>query len=244
MSTGRISLSLVSACAAVVSIVLPGWATGFDRTQYDVIVERNIFGEKPKQAEVDAAALARVAQQPQVAFSATFKLTMLRRDDNVGEVCAIEDSRNPAWHAYLGVGESLDGISIKKIDLDAKGVLLGKDGRDDEWIFFGGAGIAAASRPTMGAAVPVPPNVGSRSFARGARHAPIRTASVAPVPQPQVQPKPPMTPQEVEQMDAHLQELQKNIIRTAGEAGPPLPIELTKDSDDQLVREGFLPPPE
>jgi len=244
MSTARIYLSLVGACAVAMSIVLPGLATGFDRTQYAVIVERNIFGEKPKQPEISTEDQARMAKaaQPQIAFSATLKLTMLRRDDNVGEVCAMEDSKNPAWHAYLGVGESQDGISIKKIDLDAKGVLLSKDGRDDEWIFLGGASGAALSRASIGAAMPVTPIGGPRSFSRGSRHAPIRTANAGPVPSPL--PKVTMTPQDMEQMDTHLQEVQKNIIRSGGDIGPVLPVELSKDTDDQLVKEGFLPPPE
>ena len=33
-----------------------------------------------------------------------------------------------------------------------------------------------------------------------------------------------------------------DLIRAGGTLGPPLPIQLTKEMDDQLVREGVLEP--
>jgi hypothetical protein len=40
----------------------------------------------------------------------------------------------------------------------------------------------------------------------------------------------------------HLEQYQMDLIRAGGEKGPPLPMELTPEMDDQLVKEGVLPP--
>lgn len=45
-----------------------------------------------------------------------------------------------------------------------------------------------------------------------------------------------------EALEQHLREYNLNLIRQRGAAGPPLPITLTPDEDDQLVKEGVLPP--
>lgn len=242
MSMGRLSLVLVAGCAAAMSAVTPGWGAGFDKARYSAIEAMHPFGDRPKVPEISpetAAALAAKAAPPEAPFSATFKLTMIRRDDVVGEVCAMEDTKNPSWHAYLSVGESQDGITVKKIDLEARKVLLGKEGRADEWLPPDGAAASTSSRASvlsskMSAAPGVPMPV-----RRLGRHvSPVNTVIARP---PQPPPAPTMTPEE---MEGHLQEIQKGIIRSGGEAGPALPVPLSPESDDQLVKEGFLPPPE
>jgi hypothetical protein len=45
-----------------------------------------------------------------------------------------------------------------------------------------------------------------------------------------------------EALKAQLQEHQMELIRAKGKLGPPLPMTLTKEMDDQLVSEGVLPP--
>jgi hypothetical protein len=39
-----------------------------------------------------------------------------------------------------------------------------------------------------------------------------------------------------------IMDYQMDLIRSRGKKGPPLPIPLTKEMDDQLVAEGVLPP--
>jgi hypothetical protein len=45
-----------------------------------------------------------------------------------------------------------------------------------------------------------------------------------------------------EQLEAQLREYNLELIRARGEKGPPLPIPLSPQEDDQLVEEGVLPP--
>jgi hypothetical protein len=45
-----------------------------------------------------------------------------------------------------------------------------------------------------------------------------------------------------EALQNHLEQYQMDLIRAGGEKGPPLPMELTPEMDDQLVKEGVLPP--
>jgi hypothetical protein len=40
-----------------------------------------------------------------------------------------------------------------------------------------------------------------------------------------------------------LREYNLELIKAKGAKGPPLPIQLTPEEDDQLVKEGVLPPP-
>lgn len=229
-------LSVIGA-SAVVCVVLPGWGAGFDRSQYELIVTMNPFGERPRPAEglgPGGVPLVKAPELPQVPFSATFRLTMIRRDDALGAVCTIEDTKNPLWHAYLRAGESQDGIVVKKIDLEATGVLLGKDGRDDEWLFLNGAGgIAVASgarNQTVGAA----PSPRSKPPWR-VGHMARQSEST----EPKVEQPPQMTGPELEE---HLKKYQMDLIRAGGDDGPPLPMELTPEMDAQLVNEGVLPP--
>ena len=44
-----------------------------------------------------------------------------------------------------------------------------------------------------------------------------------------------------EELQKHLKQYQMDLIRAQGELGPALPLELTPEEDDQLVKEGFLP---
>lgn len=232
MKTGRKSL-LVGASFLAVCCGLPAWGIGFDKSQYDVIVAMKPFGEKAKSAGVLAS--ERALEQPKVRFSEVLKVTLIRHDDILGDACAIDDTKNPAWHAYLGVGESKDGIQIRKIDLDTNGVLLGKEGQDDEWLYLSGTGTpltSPRSRSSSGGA-----------FSRGAT---LSTPIIAS--QPVLQVAPPASPLAAppglsrEDVEKDLEAYQMDLIRSGGMDGPPLPMELTPEMDAQLVSEGVLPP--
>jgi hypothetical protein len=43
------------------------------------------------------------------------------------------------------------------------------------------------------------------------------------------------------ELQRKLQEYQMNLIRSGGQLGPPLPMQLTPEMDAQLVNEGVLP---
>jgi len=238
MKTGRQAL-LFAAIFLAGSVALPGWGTGFDKSLYDVIVATKPFGEKAKSAS--ALAAEKAPEQPKVRFSEILKVTLIRHDDVLGDACAIDDSKNPAWHAYLGVGESKDGIQIKKIDLDANGVLLGKEGQDDEWLYLGGASAPASTPRSRGSpvgaipkSVPFPqPGIAIQPVVQ------LAAQSSGPTEADNVVEPPPMSGPELEK---HMQDYQMDLIRSAGLSGPPLPMELTPEMDARLVIEGVLPP--
>ena len=56
---------------------------------------------------------------------------------------------------------------------------------------------------------------------------------------PQIPPEPVKQKYSGEELNKHLSEYKLEVIR---QGLPPLPIPLTKDEDDKLVREGVLPP--
>jgi len=225
----------VSSCALVCSVL----AVNLDRAAYDVIVESHPFGAAPPKPSAEAvaaaaAAAAQVAPNPNLNFAVTFKLSFLRQDMASGDaVCGIDDTKNPAWHAYIGVGESLDGITVEEIDFDKYGVKLSK-GDIQQWLYASGT----ATPDTAVSASVVPSQHHGSSVATGAvpssgwkiRREPFRHNMVQP------------STMSGAELEKHLEKLQMEIIRSGGEKGPPLPIPLTPDMDDQLVREGVLPP--
>ena len=220
-------------------IALPGWGTGFDKSLYDVIVTTKPFGEKTKSAA--ALAAERAPEQPKVRFSEILKVTLIRHDDVLGDACAIDDSKNPAWHAYLGVGESKDGIQIKKIDLEANGVLLGKEGQDDEWLYLGGTSAPASLPRSRISPVGAIPKGVSFPHPVTASQPVVQLAaqSSGPAEVDKVVEPPQLSGPELEK---HMQDYQMDLIRSAGLSGPPLPMELTPEMDARLVIEGVLPP--
>ena len=137
----RNRLLLVIAASTVLCTVLQGSGTGFDRTRFEIIVAAKPFGEKPKSTSTGSGGELDSKNAPSARFTDTLRLTMIRRSDVIGDVCALGDTKNPEWHAYLGAGESQDGITAKKIDYAARGVLLSKNGLD-EWIFLSNSGTA------------------------------------------------------------------------------------------------------
>ncbi|MEI6970294.1 MAG: hypothetical protein WCL44_02150 [bacterium] len=237
-SLGALVFALVSLTAGETA------AAGFDRSQYDVIVEAHPFGEVQPKLGVgigpDGRPLAQDVQ-PAVPFSATLKLTMIREDDVSGEVCALDDTKNPAWHAYLVVGEeAADGIVVRKIDLEAKGVLLGKEGRADEWIFMNGPSTGATSAAAVG--ISRGASVAKRQGISAATHGRAGTRSFpSTASRPKIDPERLLPPGEMQQ---HLENYNMELIVAGGEKGPPLPIPLTPEQDDALVGAGILPPGE
>ena len=141
-------LLLVIATSTVLSTALQGNGTGFDRTRYEIVVAAKPFGERPKSASTGSGGERDEKNSPSARFTDTLRLTMIRSSDVVGDVCALGDTKNPEWHAYLGTGESQDGITAKKIDYAARGVLLSKNGRD-EWVFLSNSGAPADADTTI-----------------------------------------------------------------------------------------------
>lgn len=154
----------------------------------------------------------------------------------------------------MSVGDVEDGLELVEADFKAERAKIRIDA-EEQWIQIGGGtvtvgGSAGASKSSSPAR---PPGVfsllsgsgssasnrpsyasmraGKRAEAEEARRKRLEAATNLPPVHPEV-------------MESYLREYQMNLIRSGGSMGPALPIPLTQDMDDQLVREGVLPPRE
>ena len=195
----------------------------FDR--YQVILARMPFGDEAAAAAAAEAARTAANGPPPDSFTKTLKLSAITRNHFNGKVqvgltdVAIKKSY------FLYEGDSEDGIELIKADYENEKALL-KKGAEQAWLDMNSA-------PVIVVATPVPT---SRSF----RGAPAGARRVA-LSQPEAPQKPQLTG---EALQKHLKEYQMELIRAKGEKGPPLPMELTPEMDQQLVDEGVLPPAE
>ena len=193
----------------------------FDR--YQVILARMPFGDEA--AAAAAAAQAAVAQQQQVdSFTKTLKLCAITKNhfDNRIQVGLVDTATKKSYFLYQGDQE--DGVELVSADYEGEKALLRK-GAEEAWLDMNAAPVivsAVAARPV--------------GLAPGARV--MRRGMATPPPEPV---KPLYTGAALE---AHLKNYQMELIRAKGEKGPPLPLELTPEMDEQLVKEGVLPPAE
>lgn len=196
----------------------------FDR--YQVILARMPFGDEAAAAAAAAAAAqAAVAQQQQVdSFTKTLKLCAITKNhfNNRIQVGLVDAATKKSYFLYQGDQE--DGIELVSADYEGEKALLRK-GTEEAWLDMNAAPVivsAVAARPV--------------GLAPGARV--MRRGMATPPPEPI---KPLYTGAALE---AHLKNYQMELIRAKGEKGPPLPLELTPEMDEQLVKEGVLPPAE
>jgi hypothetical protein len=124
---------------------------------------------------------------------------------------------------FLYEGDMEDGMELVQADFENEKALL-KKGAEEAWMDMNAATVVVSAAPSTGSAAGV---IAAR-----------RNAASAPPPPP---PKPLYTG---EALEKHLKDYQMELIRAGGEKGPPLPMELTPEMDDQLVAEGVLAPSE
>jgi hypothetical protein len=196
----------------------------FDR--YQVILARMPFGDEAAAAAAAAAAAqAATAQQQQAdSFTKTLKLCAITKNhfNNKIQVGLVDSATKKSYFLYQGDQE--DGIELVSADYEGEKALLRK-GAEEAWLDMNAAPVivsAVSARPV--------------GLAPGARV--MRRGMATPPPEPL---KPLYTGAALEE---HLKNYQMELIRAKGEKGPPLPLELTPEMDDQLVKEGVLPPAE
>lgn len=200
----------------------------YDRSRYDVIVERSPFGADPLVDEENRKEVAAAK-----ALEKDYRLCFLLESES-GEVRAgfqnKKAKKGEPKSVMLMVGESHGSMKLLDIDLENSSATLQYQGR--EITFELAKPKAGATKPNVPAATPNRPQ---RRFGGGFR----RTTPEEPQPEPEPQP----SSEEVEAQQAAvretLQDYQMEVIR---QGMPPLPVQLTKERDDQLVAEGFLPP--
>lgn len=204
-----------------------------DFARYEVILQRRPFGAPP---------VRDVAPPPPVApaddpFKSLRLVGITRGDDGELSVGIADIAANPPKSIFLTMGESYDGLTLMDADYELEGALIRKD-QNDKWLYLGGVQPGGESVQQFQAA----DQAGRSEASKGvqsyiermrARREATRVRHVEP---PALQ---------GEDLKKHLAEYNMELIRAAakGESkGPPLPIPLTPEQDQQLVEEGVLPP--
>lgn len=236
-----------------------------DFSRYAVILDRKPFGEvvRPKVEPVAEPAKELAPDSPLRAL----ELVAITETDSGIRVGLINGKISPPKQYFLYVGQSEDGFDLVEADYEGERALVAS-GEDKAWLSMGGGGGGAGSSSRGGGNYSGPGPI-STSMASGYAQ-PERGpaagvgAPIAPLPTVphgiirrssyaerlrlrreaeaerlrRIAERPAMTPQQVEES---LKAVQMDSIRNGD---PPLPIPLTPEMDEQLVREGVLPPAE
>lgn len=196
----------------------------FDR--YQVILDRKPFGVPPPPPPVQRVPVAPVVVP---SFARTLRLSMIIREDTGELKVGIVDLSNNTGMSLL-VGDIENGIELVSADYDEEEAVLRK-GTEMALIKLSGAEAATITPNQNPAGTPAKAQVTPPSRSSLAARRSRRTPSTAA--------RPAITPKYTgEELKEHLQNYQMEVIR---QGLPPLPIPLTQDQDDQLVREGILP---
>lgn len=214
----------------LVAFAIESTAQGFDR--YQVILNRKPFGVPAPPAPVQQAPV-----NPAVvpSFARNFRLSMIIREDNGELKVGIVNLADNSGMSLL-VGDIENGIELVSADYDAEEAVL-RRGAETALIKLSGA--EAASIPNSTPSAPSRPQVRApQRPSLPTRRISSRPASITPPASPA--PANSVTPKyKGAELKKHLENYQMEVIR---QGLPPLPIPLTPEQDDQLVREGVLPP--
>jgi hypothetical protein len=212
----------------------------YDFTRYRVILDRQPFGQPPP-ANTAPAQPANVP--PARSFIQELKVRMCAITEHpdfgirVGLAAQASPGSAEQRSYYMRIGETQGGITLVDADVEEEAALL-KHGSEEVWLSMreGAVNLNAASGPAAGAAADQADAAaaGRMSYAERLRQRrEMRRQHQEEKKQPQLT---------GEDLERHLKEYQMELIRAGGALGPPLPIPLTKEMDDQLVAEGILPP--
>ena len=221
------------AMLSLFSILLCGGMLHADYGRYQVILDRQLLGRPPPPAPQATPTPAPPPSPP--GWSNEYTMTMMVYDEYRDQVrVGLQHTRD--GHGYLLIqGETYDHheFVLKSTD-PARGHATIQRGRDSH-VFTLQSGPAIAPPAEEG---------GGRNVRRVNPNQPQPRRGPPSRPRPETVPDP--EPQQSqfespEQLEAHLQNVQMDAIRTGK---PPLPIPLTPEMDAQLVSEGVLPPME
>lgn len=195
---------------------------GFDR--YQVILDRKPFGDPPPPPAAPRPTPPPVS--PHQSFARTIRLTaLLETEEGELRVGFVNSQNNDSF--FLHVGESHDGIE-----------LVSASYAEEEAVLRRGSEMAVVSFNTGNIEAITQQQHSERVRARQTSYEERRRARQEAAEQRRREP-PPEPVFTGEALQQHLQEYQMEVIR---QGLPPLPIPLTPEMDDQLVREGLLPP--
>ena len=238
-----------AACVALLWPQVGRSARDYNLESYQVILDREPFGSVPAPPPPEEDPGDRLADAPPP-FIKSLRMCAITETEDFGLRVGIVDikAKPPSSH-MMRIGEIQEGIELVEADFDREGALLKKDGLK-YWIYLDGSqgsGPGGAhgkpGKPSASAAPPQPrpPQAElARSGSSGSYTDRLKKRrEILEARRKQSEERQKMGP---EALKEQLKEYQMELIRAKGELGPPLPIPLTKEMDDQLVAEGVLPP--
>jgi len=200
-----------------------------DYGRFQVILDKQLLGRAA--ADASPADVTTPVTPPPV-WASEYRMTMMTRDAFDGSICVgLQHARDNSGYLLMQGAPSTQGFQLTDADFDANRATIRFNGAPH--IFHLEAGTEVSPQPAA------PP--GGRNISRSTRIPPRQPDPPALPPGP-----PPEQPEAVrfntpEELQIHLQNVQMDALRTGK---PPLPIPLTPEMDQQLVREGVLPPQE
>lgn len=245
--------------AALAGLVLALASPAFGRrdfSRYEVILQRRPFGFIQPEA-VPPPPVAPPPMQP--SFVDKLQMVALRERGGRIRVGFVDNNVNPPRSYYLFVGDADGGFEIIEADFKAETARIRKDGKEALLAMRrAGGGMGAGTEPETHsrsadrAAAPgsrSPRQPIPRSTLTREQYAREREAGVRGAPRPPhhaLRQDPDAAPSLAElpsELREHaLRRYNLELIRARGESGLPLPIPLTPEEDEQLVKEGVLDP--
>lgn len=229
----------ICACALLASARLSVSAAEYTLEHYKVIMDRAPFGSAPA-ADAQATAASAAAELA----SRQYRLTMLVDEYGPGTCAGIVDQQTQKSYV-LFLGQPIpEGMELREVRMEAEEAVI-RIGTETITLKISSGTGAAPNAPGslrtsgMSRTRPYPgrslgPSTSSRITSLPARTPPA-PSPVAPV----ASPAPPSPPAlQGQELEKHLREYNLQNIRNGG---PPLPIQLTPEEDEQLVKEGVLP---
>ncbi len=218
-----------------------GWtaarADAPDFSRYAAILDRQPFG-------APSAATQMPPEAPADSPLAALRLSAIVESLGGVRRAGLVDQRTGRSY-YLAPGEVDEGIELVSIQMAEESATLRWGGQTATLRLQAGTPLPAGARAGVAPAAGRVPGAGAAPMASTAPVRPVgppvirrRPATIAPpAPETDAPAAPPRpSPEEVERQ---LQQVQMDALRRGL---PPLPIPLTPEMDDQLVREGVLPP--
>ena len=258
----NIQVAVLIVCAVMLSCRAEGRTlpSGFDK--YNVILERMPFGSVPEEVKVLPAPQPAVQKPKGESWVKDYRLIAITESSRGVRVGLSNIKRKPILSFFLFEGETDDDVTLVKADYDAEKALLSR-GAEQYWIsmtglteehrspapppgqredltnvqnliarrakFGGGRGqrepFAVMSKEEYNrrrAEGTIPPPVAARSVLRSQDPQYLKLTS--------------------EEKHQKLRAYNLDLIRSGGNHGVPLPIQLTPEEDAQLVAEGVLAP--
>lgn len=211
----------------VLAVLLVSARAGVDMgdfSRYQIILDRAPFGSVQ-----DAPAEAAAAVPPEQSFIRDWLLVAMTDEGGDLQVGLVNKQNNNYY--MVRVGEEVEGVTVLEADYEGEAVQLQK-GSEKHWLAMGDAESGGLGSGGSGVVPGGGVATGSDGKSAASRRASRRRETTR---MREVEP-PKLTGEDLQK---HLQDYNVDLIRK-GE--PPLPIPLTKEQDDQLVKEGVLPP--